>query len=785
MNIWHDTVDAPRTPRRVSPGQDIDVIVGTWPIGPGQSVWVTSQRVTANGDATEGNAVAEWQRNTDVNSYWMARLPPFGEGDRVSYTVQGSSPEGAVQTAPVSFRVRPLYIAWLWHQHQPLYRDPAAPDAPGSYRYPWVRLHAIRDYYSMAALAAEHDVHVTFNLTPVLLRQIDDYLLNGATDSALELTRHAAEKLNKSQIEEVLSTFFDADWHNQVYIHPRYRELFEQRTAGARFSRQDLRDLQMWFNLAWFGHEFRSGDVRLMTGDTVKVARFVRQQRGFSHDDLLAMVDDQYKILRAVVPIHRALQDSGRIEVSTTPAFHPILPLLIDTDSAYVDRPGTSHPTRYAYPEDAAAHVGLASSDYLARFGRRPAGMWPAEGAVSSDAVQMIGREGVNWLATDAGVLARSGQWGYRASEPAVLCQPYRASDDAPSVAVFFRDTALSDSIGFRYGQFADANAAAEHFVRSIESRFLNRLSDDEDRVLTIVLDGENAWGGYPDDGRPFLHALYGRLSSDLRLKSVTFFEYLLGNPTRGVEPHPVGQLTRVYDLATGSWIDEPGSSPGVDLGTWIGEPEENTAWNLLGLARSAVARTAADAPAIERAHQSLLAAEGSDWFWWFGSDQESRNDAAFDELFRAHLRGAYHALGLEAPDSLEDFIVAHPVVWTFTHPVSTIRRRDQVSIRTNCPGRLTYRIDNSLERVETFVAVGGVMAGARRFQVTLGPFPAPAQRLTFRFSCEHPGCKHESPCCLSGPQEITFDRTRWRTPTRASVDSRAAQSGGTHPDRQ
>ena len=259
--------------------------------------------------------------------------------------------------------------------------------------------------------------------------------------------------------------------------------------------------------------------------------------------------------------------------------------------------------------------------------------------------------------------------------------------------------------------------------------------------MLTIVLDGENAWGGYPDDGRPFLHALYNRLSSDSRLKTVTFSEYLLGNPTRGITPHPVSQLARVYDLATGSWIDEPGSSPGVDLGTWIGEPEENAAWTLLGQARSAVARTAADGPAVERAHQSLLAAEGSDWFWWFGSDQESGNDAAFDELFRAHLRGAYQALGLEAPNSLDDFIVAHPVVWTFTHPVSTIRRRDQVAIRTNCPGRLTYRVDQAPEQVTALVPVGGVMAGARRFQITLGPFPASARRLAFVFSCEHPGC--------------------------------------------
>jgi alpha-amylase/alpha-mannosidase (GH57 family) len=783
MNIWHDTIDAPRTPRRVGPGQGVDVIVGTWPIGPGQSVWVTWQRVAAIGEATEGSAVAEWQHNSDVNSYWMARLPPFGEGDHVNYTVQGSSPEGAVQLAPASFRVRPLYIAWLWHQHQPLYRDPAAPDTPGSYRYPWVRLHAIRDYYSMAALAAEHDVHVTFNLTPVLLRQIDDYLLNGATDGALDLTRRQAEKLTKAQVEEVLSTFFDADWHNQVYIHPRYRELFEQRTAGARLSRQDLRDLQMWFNLAWFGHEFRSGDVRLITGETVTVARFVRQQRGFSHDDLLAMVDDQYKILQAVVPIHRALQDSGRIEVSTTPAFHPILPLLIDTDSAYVDRPGTSRPTRYAYPEDAAAHVELASSDYVARFGRRPAGMWPAEGAVSSDAVQIIGREGISWLATDAGVLARSGQWGYRATEPTVLCQPYRSSDDATALALFFRDTDLSDGIGFRYGQYADAPVAVQDFLRTIETRFLDGLGDGDDQVLTIVLDGENAWGGYPDDGRPFLHALYRQLSSDARLKTVTPSEYILGNPTRGIAPHPVEQLTRVYDLAIGSWIDEPGSSPGVDLGTWIGEPEENAAWNLLGLARSALTRAAADAPAVERAHQSLLAAEGSDWFWWFGSDQESRSDAAFDELFRAHLRGAYHALDLEAPDSLDDFIVAHPVVWTFTHPLATIRHTDQVSVRTNCPGRLTYEVDDAAAEAMTLVAVGGVMAGARRFQITLGPFPPAATRLTFRFRCEHPGCDGRAPCCAGEEQEIRFGRGRARVPRRTSIASSTDASGGHHAD--
>ena len=762
MNIWHGTPDTPRAPSRVVPLEGISLTIGTWPIEPDQSVRVTWESVGRNG-RHEGTAAAEWQHNSGVNSYWTAHLGPYVDGDRLTYSVHGSNGNETVEGGSFTVRVKPaLYVAWLWHQHQPLYRDPAAPRPHASMRFPWVRLHALRDYYSMAALAADQDVHVTINLTPVLLRQIDDYL-RGATDVSLELTRKPAERLTKAEIEEVLSTFFDADWHHQVYVHERYRELFEQRTRGVAFSRQDIRDLQMWFNLAWFGYEFRSNDIQLVTGEVVDVHRFVALQRGFSHDDVLAMLENQYRILRAVVPIHRALQEAGRLEVITTPVCHPILPLLIDTDRAFIDRPGTSLPTRFAYPEDASAQIAIASKDYEMRFGRRPSGMWPAEGAVSAQAVDTLAEHRINWLATDAGVLARSGQWGYRTSDADVLCQPYRTSDDSNSMAAFFRDTDLSDGIGFRYGQYARADAAVDDFMRTIEGRFLDRLSGDDDRVLTIVLDGENAWGGYPEDARPFLNALYRRLAADRRLKTVTFSEYLRGNPERGIEPHPIQQLARVYDLATGSWIDEPGSAPGVDLGTWIGEPEENAAWNLLRGARAAYATGNGDASLLERARESLFAAEGSDWYWWFGSDQESRNDAAFDELFRAHLKAVYVALGLEPPGTLDDYIVTHPVVWTFTHPISTIRPTDQLSIRTNCPGRLTYQIDDIPTGEKTLVAVGGVMAGARRFQTTLGPFPASAQRLEFRLSCEHSGCDGIAPCCAGEKQTIAFGQARAR----------------------
>lgn len=326
-------------------------------------------------------------------------------------------------------------------------------------------------------------------------------------------------------------------------------------------------------------------------------------------------------------------------------------------------------------------------------------------------------------------------------------------------------------------GQFEDPEAAVDDFIRAIETRILPWLQDDDDRVLTLVLDGENAWGGYADDGRPFLRALYHRLTHDPRFRTVTFSEYLEGHPERGVRAHRIEGLTRVHELATGSWIDEPGSAPGVDLGTWIGEAEENAAWLLVADAHTALTKKSGNGAARERAQQSLYAAEGSDWFWWFGTDQESRNDAAFDELFRGHLRGVYQALGVPAPDALDDPIVAHPVVWTFTRPVHRIGTRDRLTIRTNCPGRLTYHHDGGSEKSEMMIPVGGVMAGARQFQLTLGSFPAASQRLEFRFQCEHAGCRHDAPCCAGASQDVHFTAQGQSGHQDRSTDVRGASS--------
>jgi len=343
--------------------------------------------------------------------------------------------------------------------------------------------------------------------------------------------------------------------------------------------------------------------------------------------------------------------------VATTPFAHPILPLLIDTDQATIDRPGAVHPPRFAHPEDAAAQVRLAVETYEHFFGRRPRGMWPAEGAVSQSSIPYYARQGLRWIATGQGVLARSGQWGYDAESPNVLCQPYRAEEESDAVAVFFRETVLSDDIGFRFQGCTDFSAVARAFLDEVKQRFAERVTGEE-RVLTVVLDGENAWGRYCDDARAFFHTLYGLLEHNPEVQTVTFAEYLDGNRGRGIVPHPLSELARAYDLFTGSWIDENGSAPGADLGTWIGEAEENRAWELLGQTRDALTHSGATPENTVAAFEAMYLAEGTDWFWWLGADQDSGHDASFDELFRLHLKSVYRCLGQAPPSELDEPIV-------------------------------------------------------------------------------------------------------------------------------
>ncbi|MFZ5482021.1 MAG: hypothetical protein ACOZNI_34995 [Myxococcota bacterium] len=716
MRIWHGHPDTPRLPARPIPGEPFTLRIGTWPIEPGQSV-----RVRWPG----GEAEARWRENAGANSYWEAAIPGLPAGSS-PVEVQGTSPGGGAEPLQLTVRVGArLDVALLWHMHQPLYRV-----QPGWYAAPWVRLHALRDYHGMGALLLEEPrVRVTFNLTPVLLDQIEEYASGNATDDLLELTRRDAEDLAPDERDRLLAQGFDASWHSQIFPHPRFRELFARRTAGESFGVADVRDLQVWATLAWFDADFRARPTRLVTGAEVDVHRLVRKAAGYTREDVASLLEAQQAVLRAIVPMYRRLADGGRVELTTTPAWHPILPLLVDTDAARLDRAGASLPPRFRWPEDADAQVRIAVTSHARRFGRVATGVWPAEGAVSAAVPPMLARHGLRWFATDRGVLARSGP---SAENPEMVCTAW----EREGLAVFFRDSELSDAIGFRYGSIDDPDAAADDLVRAIRERYARRLAADGPRILVLALDGENAWGGYAEDGRPFLRALYRRLASDPELATTTPGTWLAG----------AGPLPSLPALATGSWVDENGSLPGVDLGTWIGEDEENRAWELLGELRSEMAGSNPPPEAWE----ALYAAEGSDWTWWLGTDQDSGRDGLFDALFRAHLGRAWASMGSTPPSSLAEPVGLVPVLWTFTSPVAAVPRAARLAVRTNCAGRVRWAVDDGEPAWGRLAPVGGVMAGAHRFERVLGPFPEGSRRLALQFFCEECRCAGGDPCCLA-----------------------------------
>jgi alpha-amylase/alpha-mannosidase (GH57 family) len=460
------------------------------------------------------------------------------------------------------------------------------------------------------------------------------------------------------------------------------------------------------------------------------------------------MAECQYRIMRAVIPIHRQMQERGQIEISTTPFFHPILPLVSDTGRATIDKNGTGFPERFSHPEDAEAQVAMAVDSYTRWFGRAPRGMWPAEGAVAQFVIPFFAKAGIRWIASDQALLQHSGRYGYRTEDPDVLCRPYRVEEGAASLSIFFRNAALSDNIGFRYHQYGSYRQAAADFIRQIKHGLATRLSEEGDRILSVILDGENAWSYYREDARPFLHALYELLDQDREIRTVTFSEYLEGSTGRGIKPHPLGEHEKVYDLVTASWIDEYGSGPGPDLGTWIGEGAENHAWNMLGRARRMLDDAGLTPDTAADAFHAAYAAEGSDWFWWFGDDQESGNDDEFDDLFRIHLKNVYREAGRTPPPEFDRHIVPHALTWTFAHQLTQIQRGDRLNVRTNCPGLLTWSINDGPSQTAPLTPAGGVMAGIRRYHLTLGPFEPYHRILRFSFRCTHEGCDGRNVCC-------------------------------------
>jgi len=501
----------------------------------------------------------------------------------------------------------PTLVSILWHMHQPFYKDLVRQ----SYVMPWAYLHGTKDYLGMPALAEEFpDIHQTFNLVPSLILQLEEYAKGKAQDASMDLAFRPVEQLTPEDRTAIIERFFPVPTRTMLQPFPRYFELFERRSDASRhssFTDQDIRDIQVWWTLAWMDQDRRPADL-------------VQKGRDFTEKEKAGLRRLVQKTIADIVPLYRRLQEKGTIEISTTPFYHPILPLLIDSK---VDG---NVPVEIHFPYDAREQLARAQAFMAQRFGRAPQGLWPSEGSVSNDVALVVASLGFKWMATDEGILAKSGvdlNWDSRRR----LYQPYKRGD----LTVFFRDRGISDSIGFQYMHAPAAESAAD---------LVRRLKEiPAGSHVLIALDGENPWDYYVNSGRDFLRHAFESIQNEPALEVVTLSEALERMPAEKLD-----------------WL-APGSWAGANFNIWIGHPEDHEAWRWIIRAREALmARKGKVAQEQwDLAYEELLVAEGSDWMWWFGNDFSSDSDAIFDSLFRQHIANVFHFIGLPRPEGLDE----------------------------------------------------------------------------------------------------------------------------------
>ncbi len=538
---------------------------------------------------------------------------------------------------------RRLKVVLCWHMHQPYYFDPAG----GYYRLPWTYLHAIKDYTDMAAhLEAVEGARAVVNFTPILLEQIDDYarriadhLERGAPLPDPLLDALVAERLPREaeRRRELIGAALRVNRATVIERFPAYRRLAD--LAQRWIDEEELLhylddrfifDLLTWYHIGWLGESVRREEPL--------IGRWMEQGGDFDHTqrrELLALIG---RLLEGVVPRYRALAEAGRVELSFTPYGHPIAPLLLDLESAREALPDAPLPEG-PYPGGEARvrwHVRHGIEVFERCFGHRPRGCWPAEGAVSDATLRLLEEEGIEWSASGGQVLRNSLD---RAGADGITCihRPYRLGDGA--MRLFFRDDGLSDLIGFSYAKWSPEEAVAD-LVHHLEN-IATACAGEEGAVVPIILDGENAWEYYPENGYPFLRLLYQRLAEHPTLELTTFEKCLDG-------------ARELPSVVAGSWVYGTFS-------TWIGEAEKNHGWALLIEAKRRYDRRIERFDARRRAeleHQ-LAVCEGSDWFWWFGDYNPADAVSDFDRLYRAQLVALYRLLEEPAPEALR-------------HPIST-----------------------------------------------------------------------------------------------------------------
>lgn len=530
--------------------------------------------------------------------------------------------------------MKPLKVAILWHQHQPYY------EYENYLLLPWTRLHGIKDYADLPSLLFEYpNIKQTFNIVPSMALQIKQYYSNEVYDNIQALTNKKPSELSENDKKEIIRLFFLCNYENMIAPNRRYNELYhlsKNENSINLFTEQDWLDLQTWYNLAWFGPYSKEKPA---------IKRLFNKGNNFSEIDKKICLEQGNEVLESIFKIYSTLQELEQVEISFSPFYHPILPLLCDSDSALEAMPRLNAPNpNFSFPDDAKYQIQKGSAFIEEIFKKKALGLWPSEGSISNKTIELFVESGLNWFATDEGILHASGGIHNECDK----YFPRKIKSAKGAIAGLFRDHALSDAIGFLYSKW-NPNDAASDFVnklREIKNRIIHHKGENalEHAVVPIILDGENCWEFYPDNGFHFLRALYSALSNP-EFETVTCSE--------ACSEAALHYLPPVEKIRAGSWIDS-------NFRIWIDGIKNKTAWEELAIARKAYEDSELEKNEKEKAYNELLIAEGSDWFWWYCDDHQVENKLDFDKIFRYRLRNVYKFLNLNAPARLHEPIGAN-----------------------------------------------------------------------------------------------------------------------------
>lgn len=522
-----------------------------------------------------------------------------------------------------------VYLNFIWHMHQPYYKD----NLSNKTKMPWVFLHAIKDYYDMPYILSQHpNIKATFNIVPSLIEQINDYIKGDANDELLDILSLKVSTLKDEDLEFLNGYLFASNETNMINPLWRYKELylkFKSFEKGIRvFNENEIEDAQVLFLLSWCGNYLKENNKL--------VKNLISQGANYTHNQKLSLIHELIQFLPEILRLYKELFAKGQIELSTTPYFHPILPLLLDINNGKYANLSTTLPDVESdtFVQFSTSQVTKAIELFEETFGVKPNGFWPAEGSVSDEVVKLLAQYDIKWLATDEEILYKS----IKNQTKDRLYNLYYHQEYKN--LLFFRDRHISDLIGFEYSKIAPQIASLDFIdkIKKIE------IMSTHNSIVSIILDGENAWEYYPQNGKDFFHSLYKALE-----ENSSFIKTILPSHADNLEIDSVP----IDYLQAGSWING-------NFDIWIGKPQKNKAWELLSLSRNDYMRNLdlLDEETNKKILNEFAIALGSDWFWWYDDDHFTPQKPFFDKLFRLHLQNIYTLMGLNIPQA-----IIHPIV--------------------------------------------------------------------------------------------------------------------------